>query len=168
MIQSAGTGAVRELSVLKHIVASHASVPDLFSASKSSAISLGFRGSSYLSSTGKKQNSQSQACTGVSPPCLSPRGSVIFPDVYFTWNSLLPPLCVFIPFPSFKAPAIAAHRICCALWILCTFYQCHEVSLFYLSHFISCVSFFEGRNRIFSLDSSQPPRLDNDFFLMSS
>lgn len=62
VIQSARIGAVRELSVLKHVVTSRASVSGPLPVSKSSAISLGFRGSSYLTSTGSKQNSQSHTC----------------------------------------------------------------------------------------------------------
>lgn len=65
MIQSVGTGALREALCIK---ASRASVFGPESAFRSSAISLSSQAAlTFLSSTGNKQNSQNQACEQAEP-----------------------------------------------------------------------------------------------------
>ena len=89
---------------LKHIVTSWACVFGPLSAFKSSAISLNFRGGSYLSPAGNKQNSQNQACEQ-GEPCMPPaRSQCNLPSYFFPMDSPCPPLYLFQSCPSFKAP----------------------------------------------------------------
>lgn len=165
MIQSAGTGAPRELCVWKHAATSGASVFGPVSGSRSSAISLGFRGSSYLSPTGNEQNSQNQACEQAEPCVPVAQGqynrALDFSHLQFSSSSstFLNPVHISRPQPS-EFPVLSEFPT--------FFINAMRCPYFIGAYFISYVSFLRwGTVSSISLDFSQPPKPDNHSFLMS-